>query len=86
MGRSQRKEIKDALEQASFYELLKEIFRRGEIELPVSEVLDASDRAVTNRVINFGENLRRKKLQGQSQKSVPHIKETGREHGDMTRR
>jgi len=81
MGRSQRKEIKDALEQASFYELFKEILRRGEIELPVNEVLNASERAVANRVISFREYIRRRKLQEQWQK--PHIQETGREHGDI---
>jgi hypothetical protein len=79
MGRSQRKEIKDALEQATFYELLKELFRRGEIELPASQVLDVSDRAVANRVISFGEHLRRRKRQ----ETVPRVKETGQEPGDI---
>lgn len=83
MGRSQRKEIKDALEQATFYELLKELFRRGEIELPASQVLDVSDRAVANRVISFGEHLRRRKLQEQRQEPVPRVKETDQEPGDI---
>ncbi len=83
MGRSQRKEIKDALEQATFYELLKELFRRREIELPASQVLDVSDRAVENRVISFGEHLRRRKLQERWQETAPHVKETGQEPGDI---